>query len=157
MLCLSGELFDDFHAVHFARQLRQDRCLIAKPGADLQHDIVGPDFEQIGHQCDNEGLGDRLFETDGKWNIGVGVGLKLDRHELMPRYVAHCSHDAFVESRLAENVAHVKYAGGNFHQHMLAKDLEVFRAHCAILRLAGDRSSRQGAMMRCAPCSPQKM
>src|SRR4029077_1018652 len=124
---------------------------------DLQHDIVRADLQQVGHQCDNEGLGDRFLETDGKRSIGVGVGLKLDRHELMPRHVSHCSHHAFVEGRLAENVADVKYAGGNFHQHALTKYLEIFRAHCAILRLAGGQLVAPPRDIALRPCSLQEM
>src|SRR5262249_34373917 len=41
LLRLSGELFDDFDAVHFARQLREDCGLVAQPGADLEHRVLG--------------------------------------------------------------------------------------------------------------------
>jgi hypothetical protein len=37
-----GELFDDFDAVHLARQLREDCGLVAQPGADLQHSVSAP-------------------------------------------------------------------------------------------------------------------
>src|SRR5262249_27770148 len=103
---------------------------------------------------DNERLGDRLLETDGKRNVGVGVRLKLNGHEFMSRHVAHRRHHAFVEGCLAEHAAHVNYAGGNFHQHMLTKDLEIVRSHYTILRrpLLALGMSRHGAT-----CSPPKM
>src|SRR5262249_16721883 len=47
---------------------------------------------------------------------------------------AHGRHHAFVERRLADHVTHVKRAGGNFHEHMLTEDFEVFHTHCAILQ-----------------------
>src|SRR5262249_25019121 len=37
LLCLLGELFDDFDAVNFACQLREDRGLVAQSSADLEH------------------------------------------------------------------------------------------------------------------------
>src|SRR5262245_42098248 len=132
LLCLSGELFDDFDAVHLPRQLREDRRLVAQPGADLEHGIVFAEVQQIGHQRDNERLRDRLLEPDRKRNVGVGIRLKFDRYELMPRHLAYRTHHALIESRLAEHAADVKYAGGDFHQHLLAQDIEIFDTHCAI-------------------------
>ena len=134
LLCLAGKLFDDLDAVHHARQLREDCGLVAEAGADLQHSVLGADIEQIRHQRDDKRLRDRLLETDGKRNVGIGVWLEFDRHELVSRHLGHGRHHAFVERRLADHVAHVKYTGGDFREHMLTEDFKVFRTHCAILR-----------------------
>jgi hypothetical protein len=44
-----AKLFDDFHGVYRAGQLREDGGLIAKTGADFENAVVGLDVEQIGH------------------------------------------------------------------------------------------------------------
>ena len=36
--------------------------------------------------------------------------------------------------RLADHVTHVECAGGNFHEHVLTEDFEVFHTHSAILQ-----------------------
>jgi hypothetical protein len=50
----------------------------------------------------------------------------------MPRDLAHGRHHSFVKRRLADQTTHMKCAGGNFREHMLTLDLEVFRTHYAI-------------------------
>jgi hypothetical protein len=40
LLCLSSEFFDDFDAVHFPGQLREDCTLIAETGADLEDGVI---------------------------------------------------------------------------------------------------------------------
>jgi hypothetical protein len=63
-LGLLGELLDDLDAPHPANELTEHGRLIAQAGADLQHDIVLPRLQQIGHNGDHEGLRDRLVEAD---------------------------------------------------------------------------------------------
>jgi hypothetical protein len=45
LLRLSPEFFDDFDAVHFPSQLREDCGLIAETGADLEDSIISPDIK----------------------------------------------------------------------------------------------------------------
>ena len=155
LLCLAGELFDDFDAVHLARQLRQDRGLVAQSGADLEHGLLGADIQQIRHQRDDERLRDRLLETYGKRNVGVGVGLQFDRYELVSRHLGHGRHHAFVERRLADQVTHVKCAGGNFREHLSTEDFEVFHAHCHPAATTGYAALDAGT--RRVACSPAEM
>src|SRR3984893_7794646 len=68
---LCAELLDDFHAVHLACELSEDRRLITKAGADLEHHILGTDVEQIRHQRYNEGLRDRLLASDRKRHVRI--------------------------------------------------------------------------------------
>src|SRR6267142_1858813 len=123
------KLFDYFNGVYLAGQLREDSGLIAKTGADFENAVVGLDVEQIGHQCDDKGLRDRLFETDWKWNIVIRVGLKFDWHKLMPRHLAHGRHDAFVQRILADRAAQLKGAGGDDREHVFTQGLKVFCSH----------------------------
>src|ERR1700731_2194937 len=126
---LCAELLDDFHAVHLACELSEDRRLITKAGADLEHDILGTDVEQIRHQRYNEGLGDRLLPSDRKRHVRIGQWLKLDRHEFVSRDLGNCRHDAFVKARLAGQFPHPGGVGGDFRDHMLTQDLQIFGAH----------------------------
>jgi hypothetical protein len=54
--CLASELLDDLDAPHSANELTEHGRLIAKAGADLQHDVVLPRLQQIGHDGNDEGL-----------------------------------------------------------------------------------------------------
>ena len=45
LLRLSPELFDDFDAVHFPSQLREDCGLIAETGADLEDSVISADIK----------------------------------------------------------------------------------------------------------------
>ena len=97
-----------------AGQLREDSGLIAKSGADFENAVVDLDVEQIGHQCDDKGLRNRLFEADWKWKIGIRVGLKFDWHKLMPRHLAHSRHDALVKGAAAGGEAQAAGRGAHW-------------------------------------------
>ena len=49
---LPGQLLDDFDRENLLSQLREDRRLIAKPGADLEDLVLLLDREQVGHKRD---------------------------------------------------------------------------------------------------------
>src|SRR6185369_13992631 len=75
---LVRELLDDLDAVDLAGELGEDRSLIAETGPYLEHNVVGADVGEVGHQCNDEGLRDGLLEADRKRNVGIGIGLELD-------------------------------------------------------------------------------
>ena len=59
-----GELLDDLDRIDLMRQFVQHGGLIAEPGADLQHLVAAREFQQVGHQPDDEGLRNRLAMAD---------------------------------------------------------------------------------------------
>src|SRR5262245_53579912 len=140
LLRLPRELFDDLDAVHLASQLREHGGVITQPRADLEDGVAGADVEQVGHQRDNERLRDRLVEADRKRDVGVGIDLQLDRHELVSRHPGHGRHHTFVERGPADHAAHVQRAGGNLRQHVSTQEVEIVRTHGAIPRLRQGQS-----------------
>jgi hypothetical protein len=80
-----SERLDYLDCVNLPHQFGQDRRLIARPGADFQHAVPGLGIEEIGHQCDQEGLRDRLAFTDRERSVLIGKGLLEERHEPMAR------------------------------------------------------------------------
>src|SRR4029078_9767570 len=57
--------------------------------ADLQHATIRTELEQLGHPCDDEGLGDRLVSTDRQSVIAVSATLQGFRHKEVARHSAH--------------------------------------------------------------------
>src|SRR5215212_9623076 len=53
---LAREIADAFDGVNLCGNHRQHRCLIARPGADLQHATVAVELEQLGHARNDERL-----------------------------------------------------------------------------------------------------
>src|SRR5215472_9460565 len=123
------QLFDDLDAVDLARQLGQHGSLIAQAGADLENDVVALDVEQIRHQRHDEWLRDGLVESDRQRHVGVGVGLELDRDEIMARHLAHGLHCGRPKRGFADARAHVDRFRRDLHEHVLAQLDEMFRGH----------------------------
>src|SRR5262245_6744834 len=55
--------------------------------------------------------------------------LELDRHEFVPRDLAHGRHNAFVECCFADQTAHTNCRTGNFREHLSTLHLKVRRRH----------------------------
>ncbi len=70
---------------HAAGEARQDRGLIARAGADLEHVVALADFELFGHQRHDIGLADRLPVIDRQGHVLVGLVGKGRRHEALAR------------------------------------------------------------------------
>src|SRR5439155_1641652 len=77
-----GEPLDRPHA---GAQVRQDRRLVSRPGADLEYPVAAPDREALRHQCHDVGLGDRLAAPDRKRSVLVGVVREVRRQEPLAR------------------------------------------------------------------------
>jgi hypothetical protein len=60
--------------------------------------------KQIRHQADNEGLRDRLVETDGQGKVGVGQWLELYWNKLMSRNISQGHHNSIIECVLDDHV-----------------------------------------------------
>ncbi len=136
LLRLARELFNDFDAVDLACELTENRGLVAETGSDLEHHIIRREIEQICHERNNERLRDGFFESDRKRNIGVGIGLQLDRHEFVSRHLVHGRHDPFGERCLADGLAHMKHGRGDFGEHTLTQEVEIFHTHYAVPSIA---------------------
>ena len=82
------------HGIDAPAQLRQDRRLIARPGADLQHGIAGLGGQSLGHQPDNRGLRDGLAAGDGQRHVLIGALGEQALHEGAPVDLLHRLQDA---------------------------------------------------------------
>ena len=80
---------DNLHAVHAARQPREHGGLVAAAGADLEHVVVRAERGELGHECDDERLGDGLPVADRQRPVVVGGVVELGRHEAVPRHDPH--------------------------------------------------------------------
>ena len=117
---LLGQLLDDFDRENLLRQLREDRRLIAKPGADLEDLVVLLDREQVCHKRDDEWLRDRFAIADRQRQILVGPFLQLDRNEVMARNHGHRLHDAVTQTVVADFVHAQTDMDGDDHHHRLS-------------------------------------
>jgi hypothetical protein len=68
---LACQLLHDFDAPHPTGKLGEDRGLIAQPGSDLEDALMRLGAEEVGHECDYEGLRDRLIEADRQRRVLV--------------------------------------------------------------------------------------
>ena len=57
--------------------------MIARSRTDLQDLVRIAHVKQLGHQRDDQGLGDRLALTDGKYSVLVCDACQFMRHELV--------------------------------------------------------------------------
>ena len=76
-----------------AGQMRQNRGLVARAGADLEHVMVGSICERLGHRGDHIGLADGLAAGDRQRLIGIGdVGLAVLDEVLARHLVQRAQH-----------------------------------------------------------------
>jgi CheY-like chemotaxis protein len=68
---------------HFARQPRQNGCLISRAGADFEHAMLGTNGELFRHVGDDKRLADRLAAGDRQGLVGVGRVHEPARHEVI--------------------------------------------------------------------------
>src|SRR5208282_224942 len=125
------ELFDDLDAVYPGRELREYRGLVAEPRADFEHLVAWLDLEEIGHECHDEGLGDRLAVADREWRIRIGVFTQLRWHEIVPRHAAEGVEHRPVEPVLADLLAGELRVSQDFLDHHGSKGRELHIAHSA--------------------------
>src|SRR5699024_5078565 len=83
-----------------------DGSVIATPGADFEHPILGVECEQVGHDRHHMGCAHRLILADRERAVGVGVALLSVGDELVARHAGkrRPSGFAFDATRLAESV-----------------------------------------------------
>ena len=70
-------------------KLGEDRGLVAAPGPDFQHAVLGADLQCFGHVRDDVRLGDGLTVADRDGPIFVGFAALLRRQEVVTRHLRH--------------------------------------------------------------------
>jgi len=79
----------DLDGEHGARDLVENRRLIARAGADLEHALAALESRGLGHERHDVGLRDGLVVADGQGRVAIGGVAQLLRHELVARHGAH--------------------------------------------------------------------
>ena len=92
-----GEIPDDLDRTDLGGQLGQQRRLVAEPGSHLEHRVIAPHVEQIGHQRVDIRLRDGLAAADRQRRIDIGEAAQLDRHEFVARHPADRLHDPRIQ------------------------------------------------------------
>ena len=98
---LAGQFGDHFQAVHLPGQAGEDGRLPAGPGAHVQDLVPGAGFGQLGHEGDDEGLGDGLPVAEGEGRVVVGAGTMVVIDETLARGVGDGLADTWVQARHA--------------------------------------------------------
>ena len=63
--------------------------MIAAARADFQHTLYAVQLQELRHEGNNVGLGNRLAVADGQRHVGVGQRLLVCGNELMTRQAFH--------------------------------------------------------------------
>ncbi len=106
-------------------QPRQHRGLIAGAGTDLEHLVVLPQLQLLGHVGHHEGLADGLPAGDAERTVAIGVTAVASRHENLPRHLFHGA-----QYRL---VADPPPPQGELKHHLLGR----FLRHCGLAAGSG--------------------
>src|SRR5215210_3643284 len=111
---LRTERRDDLHAIDLAVRaddLGEDRGLISRSGADLEHLVARTDAEELGHPRHHVGLGDGLPLADGERRILVRRSALRRGHEQVARHLLHGrEHPGVGDAALADLLLHHQVA-----------------------------------------------
>jgi len=118
---------DAFDRVHFDRQLRQHRRLVAATGADLQHLAqLAPGAQRLDHQGDHIGLGNSLRKAYRQRIVVVSAACQRLLHEQVARYDTQCRKHALVGNPfLAQPLDHARAGALRGHAYALRRRLEA--------------------------------
>jgi hypothetical protein len=83
-------------APHPCAERDEDRGVIARAGADVEHAVTRPQPERLAHQGHHERLGDRLAAADRQRRVLPGAGAHSGGHEGGPRHGPDRGQDALV-------------------------------------------------------------
>ncbi len=86
---LLGERAIALDAHHLARQAREHRGLIARAGAYLEHAMMRPQRQLLGHIGHHIGLADGLPAVDRQRVVGIGALGEFRFDELPARHLVH--------------------------------------------------------------------
>ncbi len=90
---LCRKRLDDLDGKDVRCQLRQDRGLVARAGADLEHLRLRRQLQQLGHQRHDVRLRDRLAVADGQRRVVVRTVCRSRRHECVAGNGGHRAQD----------------------------------------------------------------
>ena len=129
--CSSGPNLD---RDHFLDQIGQHRRLVPGAGAHLQHPVLRPQLEGLGHQRDDVGLGDGLPVVDRQGRVAVGAPLHALGHEQVARHLAHhFQHQRVVDvarGELALDHGRPRPLRGASLAHLLAGQVDRRQQQC---------------------------
>ena len=89
----SAQLGNHLDRIHLTDAFRQYGRLIAGTRADLQHPHLLPGLDELGHQCHDIRLRDRLPLTNRQRIISIRQITQIRGHEPMPGHLAHRAQD----------------------------------------------------------------
>ena len=69
---LRAQLRVALHRPHLAGQQAQQRCVIPRPGADVEHPVRGRELQQLEHPGHHHRLRDRLCAVDRQGRVLIG-------------------------------------------------------------------------------------
>src|SRR4029077_18951921 len=95
-LCFCGPNSAAFDGIYVTAELCQQRRLVTRAGADLEHDVFFADLEHFEHQSDDVGLGYGLAFPDGKRVIVVGLGAVGVGDKLVAWNTGHRCQDSLI-------------------------------------------------------------
>src|SRR5271165_2606368 len=89
----SAQLGNHLDRIHLADTFRQYGRLIARACADLQDPHLLPGLDELGHQCHDIGLRDRLSLTNRQRIISICQITQMRGNKPMPGHLAHRAED----------------------------------------------------------------
>ena len=113
-----GQRGDPLDRDDLGRQLGEHRGGVPGAGTDIEHALVTGETQQLARRRDDQGLGDRLAETDRQRPVDVRLPLQLRRDEQLARNATHRSQHPLVADPAAAQLT-------LDHPRALARDLVV--------------------------------
>src|SRR5581483_9106398 len=94
----AGQFLVPFDGIHLVRQFREQRRLIARPRADVENPVLGPNGEGLQSARHDIRLRDGLAFSDGNGMILIGLTAILFRNELVARNPPKCIQDTLIRN-----------------------------------------------------------
>ena len=92
----SAQLGMAFDRPHVSGEAGEQRGVVARAGADVEHPVVGGELEQLEHPGHDQRLGDRLVTGDGQRDVLVGAVPIARRDKALARHTGDGGQDALV-------------------------------------------------------------
>jgi len=111
---LLAQLRHSLHRKHIARQLGQDRGLVARAGPHLQDSLFPGQVKLLGHQRHHVGLRDSLPVPDAHGAVAKGALAVGGAHELLARHPLHRVQNSIIAYAPARKLPFHHPAACNF-------------------------------------------
>src|SRR5882757_11346771 len=98
-----GQWRDNLDGADLSRQVRKDGGLIARTRTDFEHNMIGRDLGQLGHQGHDERLRYGLAEADRNRPVRISDGARSLGDEQMAFRLAHGLKDSLRQGLLSQN------------------------------------------------------